>query len=141
MEEAGGGKGRGVRERQAYGRMSWHSGTEMSEFRLIGQALSQVWLDRVLSRARRSLAATASWPEGFEDDQSGSTSMLYVTPEEARNVYAELMKTVERTIGQEHRFTERRSRLAPARGRAGGVRAARIPHPRRATAAGRRQYR
>ena len=34
--------------------------------------------------------------------------MLYVTPDEARELYAELMKTVERTIGQEHRFTERR---------------------------------
>src|SRR5467141_2023589 len=69
------------------------------QFMLAGQALNQVWLDRVLSRARRSLAATTSWPEGFEDDLGGSTSMLYVTPEEARELHAELMKTFERTIG------------------------------------------
>jgi predicted transcriptional regulator len=118
VEEAGGGKGRERPWRQAYGRMSWHSRQGDEQFRLIGQALSQVWLDRVLSRARRSLAATASWPEGFEDDLGGSTSMLYVTPEEARDVYAELMKTVERTIGQEHRFTERRD---PARRPPGAV--------------------
>ena len=44
--------------------------------------------------------------------------MLYVTPDEARELYAELMKTVERTIGQEHRFTERRD---PARRPPGAV--------------------
>ena len=108
VEEAGGGKGRERPWRQAYGRMSWQARQGDEQFKLAGQALNQVWLDRVLSRARRSLAATASWPEGFGDDLGGSTSMLYVTPDEARELYAELMKTVERTIGQERRFTERR---------------------------------
>ena len=108
VEEAGGGKGRERPWRRAYGRMSWQARRGDEQFSLAGQALNQVWLDRVLSRARRSLAATASWPEGFEDDLGGSTSMLYVTPDEARELYGELMKTVERTIGQEHRFTERR---------------------------------
>jgi hypothetical protein len=108
VEEAGGGKGRERPWRRAYGRMSWQARRGDEQFRLAGQALNQVWLDRVLSRARRSLAATASWPEGFEDDLGGSTSMLYVTPDEARELYAELMKTVERTIGQERRFAERR---------------------------------
>jgi Helix-turn-helix domain len=108
VEEAGGGKGRERPWRRAYGRMSWQARQGDEQFRLAGQALNQVWLDRVLSRARRSLAATTSWPEGFEDGLGGSTSMLYVTPDEARELYAELMKTVERTIGQEQRFTERR---------------------------------
>jgi predicted transcriptional regulator len=112
VEEAGGGKGRERPWRQAYRRMSWQARQGDEQFRLAGQALNQMWLDRVLSRARRSLAATASWPEGFEDGLGGSTSMLYVTPDEARELYGELMKTVERTIGQEHRFTERRD---PAR--------------------------
>jgi hypothetical protein len=112
VEEAGGGKGRERPWRQAYGRMSWQARQGDEQFRLAGQALNQVWLDRVLSRARLSLAATTSWPEGFGDDLGGSTSMLYVTPDEARELYAELMKTVERTIGQEHRFAERRD---PAR--------------------------
>ena len=44
--------------------------------------------------------------------------MLYVTPEEARELHAELMKTFDRTIGQEHRFTERRD---PARRPPGAV--------------------
>jgi predicted transcriptional regulator len=118
VEEAGGGKGRERPWRRAYGRMSWHARQGDEQFRLAGQALNQVWLDRVLSRARRSLAATTSWPEGFEDDLGGSTSMLYVTPEEARELHAELMKTFERTIGQEHRFAERRD---PARRPPGAV--------------------
>ena len=108
VEEAGGGKGRERPWRQAYGGMSWQSRPGDEQFRLAGQALNQVWLDRVLSRARRSLTATTSWPEVFEDDLGGSTSMLYVTPDEARELHAELMKTFERLIGQEHRFTERR---------------------------------
>jgi hypothetical protein len=118
VEEAGGGKGRERPWRRAFGRMSWHARQGDEQFRLAGQALNQVWLDRVLSRARRSLAATMSWPEGFEDDLGGSTSMSYMTPEEAREVHAELMKTFERTIGQEHRFTERRD---PARRPPGAV--------------------
>jgi len=108
VEEAGGGKGRERPWRRAYGRMSWQARQGDEQFRLAGQALNQVWLDRVLSRARHSLAATTSWPESFEDGLGGSASMLYVTPDEARELYAELMKTVERTIGQDHRFTERR---------------------------------
>jgi predicted transcriptional regulator len=118
VEEAGGGKGRERPWRQAYRRMSWQARQGDEQFRLAGQALNQMWLDRVLSRARRSLAATASWPEGFEDGLGGSTSMLYVTPAEARELYGELMKTVERTIGQEHRFTERKD---PARRPPGAV--------------------
>jgi hypothetical protein len=118
VEEAGGGKGRERPWRRAYGRMSWHARQGDEQFRLAGQALNQVWLDRVLSRARRSLAATTSWPEGFEDDLGGSTSMVYVTSEEAGKVHAELMKTFERTIGQEHRFAERRD---PARRPPGAV--------------------
>jgi predicted transcriptional regulator len=118
VEEAGGGKGRERPWRQAYGRMSWRARQGDEQFRLAGLALNQVWLDRVLSRARRSLAATMSWPEGFEDDLGGSTSMLYVTPEEARELYTELMKTFDRTVGQEHRASERRD---PARRPPGAV--------------------
>jgi Helix-turn-helix domain len=117
VEEAGGGKGRERPWRQTYRRMSWQARRGDEQFRLAGQALNQMWLDRVLSRARRSLAATTSWPEGFEDDLGGSTSMRYVTPDEARELYGELMETIERTIGQD-RFSERKD---PARRPPGAV--------------------
>ena len=98
--------------------MSWRSRPGDEQFTLASEALDQVWLDRVLNRARRSLSSVTSWPEGFEDDLGGSVSMLYVTLEEARELHAELMKTFERMIGQEHRFTERRD---PARRPPGAV--------------------
>jgi hypothetical protein len=118
VEEAGGGKGRERPWRQAYGRMSWRTRPGDEQFTLASEALDQVWLDRVLSRARRSLSSVASWPDALEDDLGGSVSMLYVTPEEARELHAVLMKTFEQTIGQEHRLTERRD---PARRPPGAV--------------------
>jgi hypothetical protein len=118
VEEAGGGKGRERPWRQTYERMSWRTRSGDEQFTLASQALDQVWLDRVLSRARRNLSSVTSWPEGFEDDLGGAVSVLYVTPDEARELQTELMKTVERTIGQEHRFAERRD---PARRPPGAV--------------------
>ena len=109
VEEAGGGKGRERPWRQVYGSMSWQSRQGDQQFILAGQALNQVWLDRMMTRARRSLTSTTSWPDGFGDDLGGSVSLLYVTPAEARELYAEFMKTFERLVGQEdHRFIERR---------------------------------
>ena len=61
-----------------------------------------------MTRARHSLTSTTSWPDVFEDDLGGSASMLYVTPAEARELHAELMKAFERLVGKDHRFTERR---------------------------------
>jgi len=98
--------------------MSWRTRPGDEQFTLASEALDQVWLDRVLSRARRSLSSVASWPDALEDDLGGSVSMLYVTPEEARELHAVLMKTFEQTIGQEHRLTERRD---PARRPPGAV--------------------
>src|SRR5690349_11062954 len=50
VEEAGGGRGRERPWRRAYGRMSWQARQGDEQFRLAGQALNQIWLDRVLSR-------------------------------------------------------------------------------------------
>ena len=109
VEEAGGGKGRERPWRQVYGSMSWQSREGDQQFILAGRALNQVWLDRMMARARHSLTSTTSWPDGFEDDLGGSASMLYVTPAEARELHAEFMKTFERLVGEEdHRFIERR---------------------------------
>jgi hypothetical protein len=116
--------------RQAYGRMSWRTRPGDEQFTLASEALDQVWLDRVLSRARRSLSSVASWPDGLENDLGGSVSMLYVTPEEAKELHAVLMKTFEQTIGQG-------PGAPPAGRRAGRVRAARVPDPRLTAAAGR----
>jgi hypothetical protein len=108
VEEAGGGKGRERPWRQVYDGMSWRTRQEDPQFSLAAQALDQVWLDRLLTRARRSLISMTSWPAAFDEDLGASSSRLYVTPAEARELHAEMMKTFERLVGKDHRFAERR---------------------------------
>ena len=108
VEEAGGGKGRERPWRQVYDGMSWRTRQEDPQFSLAAQALDQVWLDRLLTRAHRSLASMASWPAAFDEGLGASSSRMYLTPAEARELHAEMMKTFERLAGQDHRFAERR---------------------------------
>ena len=116
VEEAGGGRGRERPWRQTYDGMSWRTRQEDPEASHAGEALDQVWMDRVLARARRSLTSTRSWPGAFHDDTlGGSTSRLYVTPGEAEELYAELRQAFERVVGMHHRFADRRDpKLRPA---------------------------
>jgi Helix-turn-helix domain len=108
VEEAGGGRGRERPWRQTYDGMSWRTRQEDAEASHAGEALDQVWMDRVLTRARRSLGSTTSWPGAFDDSLGGSTSRLYVTPAEAQELYAEMRQTFDRVVGTHHRFADRR---------------------------------
>ena len=108
VEEAGGGRGRERPWRQTYDGMSWgtHQGDPQSS--MAAEALEQVWLDRLLSRARRSLTSMSSWTEALDEALGASSSRLYVTPEEAGELQAELRKTFERLVGAHHRFPDRK---------------------------------
>ena len=108
VEEAGGGRGRERPWRQAYDGMSWRTRDADPQFSLAAEALDQVWMDRLLARARRSLTSMASWPEAFGEGLGAASSRLYVTSEEARELHAEMMETFERLVGTHHRFAERR---------------------------------
>jgi predicted transcriptional regulator len=108
VEEAGGGRGRERPWRQTYDGMSWRTRQQDPEASHAGEALDQVWMDRVLTRARRSLTSTTSWSGAFDDTLGGSTSRLYVTPEEAHELYAEIRQAFERAVGTHHRFADRR---------------------------------
>jgi predicted transcriptional regulator len=108
VEEAGGGRGRERPWRQTYDGMSWRTRQGDPQASLAAEALDQVWMDRLLARARRSLTSMTSWSEAFNEDLGASASRLYVTPEEARELHAEMMKTFERLVGAHHRFAERR---------------------------------
>jgi hypothetical protein len=108
VEEAGGGRGRERPWRPTFDGMSWRTRQEDPEASHAGEALDQVWMDRVLTRARRSLTSTTSWPGAFDDSLGGSTSRLYVTPAEAAELYAEMRQTFERVVGMHHRFADRR---------------------------------
>ena len=108
VEEAGGGRGRERPWRLTFSRMSWPTRHDDPQFSLATEALNQVWIDRLLTRARRSLTSKASWPEAFGQDLGASSSRLYVTPEEARELNAELEKLFERVVGELNRFGDRR---------------------------------
>jgi predicted transcriptional regulator len=108
VEEAGGGRGRERPWRLVYDEMSWRTRQDDPQASQAAEILDQVWLDRSLSRARRSLTSMASWPEALADGLGGSTSRLFVTPDEAVELYAEVRQTFERLFGLHHRFAERK---------------------------------
>jgi len=108
VEEAGGGRGRERPWRQTYDGMNWRTRQPDPQTTRAAEALDQVWMDRLLTRARRSLTSMTSWPEALDEGLGAASSRLFVTPEEARELHAELMKTFERMVGSHHRFAERR---------------------------------
>ena len=115
VEEAGGGRGRERPWRQTYDGMSWRTRQDDPQASHAAEALDQVWMDRVMTRAQRSLTSMTSWPQAFDDGSLGaSASRVYVTPEEAEELFSELRQTFERVVGTHHRFADRRDpRLRP----------------------------
>ena len=109
VEEAGGGRGRERPWRQAHDGMSWRS-SEVGDpqFTRAAEALDQVWMDRVMSRARYSLSKMSSWSDVYGDSLGGSVSRLFLTPEEAQEIHAEISAVFERVAGMGNRFGERR---------------------------------
>jgi predicted transcriptional regulator len=109
VEEAGGGRGRERPWRRLYDSMSWRTRRgDDPQASQAAEALDQVWLDRSLARARRSLTSMNSWPKNLgEGSLGGSTSRHYLTPEEASQLYAEIHEAFERLLGLD-RYRERR---------------------------------
>jgi len=88
VAEAGGGRGRERPWRRIYDTLSWGRNPDDPGTVIAAEALDQVWIDRLLNRARRSLTSTASWPRGLNDALGTTSSRLYVRPTEARRLYA-----------------------------------------------------
>jgi Helix-turn-helix domain len=107
VEEAGGGRGRERPWRQAYAGLNMSTIQDDPETAQAAQVVSQVWLDRALARAQRSITSTAAWPE--YDNLGGHLSRLYLTPAEARELHAEVEQALDRLVGSGSRYTERRN--------------------------------
>jgi predicted transcriptional regulator len=115
VEEAGGGKGRERPWRQTYDRVSWRSRVDDPQASQAAEALDQVWLERSMGRARHSLTSTTRWPEGLENALGATTTRLYVTAEEADQLYTEIQQAFQRFLGPQNRFRDRRDpKLRPA---------------------------
>jgi predicted transcriptional regulator len=115
VEEAGGGKGRERPWRQTYDRVSWRSRVDDPQASQAAEALDQVWLDRSMRRARHSLTSTTRWPDGLENALGATTTRLYVTAEEADQLYTEIQQAFQRLFGPQNRLRARRDpKLRPA---------------------------
>jgi hypothetical protein len=80
---AGGGRGRERPWRQTYDGMSWRTRTGDPQFSSAAEELDEVYMDRLMMRARRSLGAMKSWPAVFDERLGASASRMFVTPDEA----------------------------------------------------------
>jgi hypothetical protein len=109
VEEAGGGRGRERPWRQTYDGMNWETRNPDPQLSSAAEALDQVYMDRLMMRARRSLEARRSWPAAFDERTGGaSVSRMFVTAEEARELHDQLRETFERVVGTYHRYAGRR---------------------------------
>jgi predicted transcriptional regulator len=115
VEEAGGGRGRERPWRQTYDGMSWRTRVEDPQASQAAEALDRVWLDRSLNRAQHSLTSMAKWPKVLENALGATNSRLYVTAEEAAELYTEIHQVFQRLLGPRHRYADRRDpSLRPA---------------------------
>jgi predicted transcriptional regulator len=108
VEEAGGGRGRERPWRLTYHSMRLHTIQDDPEASRAAEAVSQVWFDRLLARARRSLTARTAWPKALDDALGTSSSRIWVTPAEAAELHEEIQQAYERVVGSSGCFTERR---------------------------------
>jgi predicted transcriptional regulator len=116
VEEAGGGRGRERPWRESHDGMSLEiSPDDPPAMQAAVQALNQVWMDRMLTRAQRSLASLAAWPKGLGDTLGVALSREYVTAEEARELYTEIHQAFDRVFRSDDRAAKRKDpKLRPA---------------------------
>jgi DNA-binding transcriptional ArsR family regulator len=96
--EAGGGRGRERPWRRAHGGLQISSDQEDPVAARTADELSQFWLDLLLDRARSALSHRASWPAEWHHNPllSENETILYVTPQEAAELGAEIFQLLQR---------------------------------------------
>lgn len=98
VEEAGGGRGRERPWRRVHQYLHIPSDQEDPQAAVAAAELADFWQDQLLSRARAMLAQRLSWPAEWHGSEllGLSHSMIYVTPEEGRQLGAEIRRIVDR---------------------------------------------
>ena len=90
VEEAGGGRGRERPWRTTANTIRVSTtGLDDKQAELAADALGKVWIDRQLARIRSTLLAS-DWPPEWESGVGSHTSVLFLTPDEARGVMDEI---------------------------------------------------
>ena len=91
VEEAGGGRGRERPWRRVPGTIRLTNQEDDPEYEAAARAFGDVWLPALTRRALDTIARRDLWPEGWRKGVLGQgVSILYLTPDEAREVEAEL---------------------------------------------------
>ena len=92
VEEAGGGRGRERPWRRVPGMIRVTNTEDGPEYEAAASALGDVMLPALTRRALDTIARHDLWPEGWRKDVlSQNVSHLYLTPDEAREIAAEML--------------------------------------------------
>jgi len=94
IAEAGGGKGRERPWRMVSRRISLSTNQENPSAALAAQTLQQIWLDRVMQRARQILGSEER-PEAWRDAHEASQTVQFLTPEENRQLGDEVRELMD----------------------------------------------
>jgi len=90
--EAGGGKGRERPWRRAHATLHVPTEQEDPGAAVAAEELGQLWMDRILERARSAISRRHSWPAEWQHSglPTQSEIIIYLTPDEAREFGAEV---------------------------------------------------
>lgn len=98
VTEAGGGRGRERPWQRAHTALHISSDQDDPAAAMAAEEVGQFWLDMMLDRARKALSMCGSWPAQWRhNDLLGQTEHItYVTPEEAKQLDAEVQRLFRR---------------------------------------------
>ena len=100
IEEVGGGKGRERPWRRSHSSLTIPRHKDQDpQTRIAAGALGTAMLDRWLDRIQRTIA-TASWAEEWEQSVTASNSVRYLTPDEATEATAEMLRVLDKYRGR-----------------------------------------
>jgi DNA-binding transcriptional ArsR family regulator len=107
--EAGGGKGRERPWRRAHATLHVPTEQEDPGAAVAAEELGQLWMDRILERARSAISRHHSWPAEWQHSglPTQSETIIYLTPDEAREFGAEVDRLYRR-FGDRADHPERR---------------------------------
>jgi predicted transcriptional regulator len=100
VEEAGGGKGRERPWRRTTTGLIMELDQDDPRTAAAAGVLHDFWLGHTLDRARASLQDQAAWPAGLSKSLPSTQSLRYVTPDEAKQILADINVVLDRYRGR-----------------------------------------
>jgi predicted transcriptional regulator len=95
VEEAGGGRGRERPWRLKYSGLEIAPPWQDAETRLAVHAVTSIWIDRWLARARDRLMRVVGYPPAWQEGTLATQTDLYLTAQEAKDLGAAMHELIE----------------------------------------------